>query len=358
MAAAAEALAEAGALVLLLIFFVLLALARTIQWWLRPLVNALGSVPAIGWLVSGLITSTENAVINALEAGYKGSERIVSYLWQALVWDFTELGSLLEKLGQTTYNALYHLYHVATHDVAKAFLTPVLTRLSAVEQVAANEVMQEAIDILGVEAEITSRINHTISSLEAQGIGSFQQIGRDVHSIVNTAKADILSTVESDVRSIRSDLSALKGEETAAIAAVGTAAGRAAAEAKAAATTAAQATAQAAVAVAEAGAAVAGQIPSIPLPSIAPPVDTSSLVALGASLAGLGALVSTVVTEAGLNNPECRSKVKQVCSTNTSAWGNLLAGLVAVAAIPSLSELAAVARDGVGLIGDTISAVR
>jgi len=47
-----------------------------------------------------------------------------------------------------------------------------------------------------------------------------------------------------------------------------------------------------------------------------------------------------------------------VCSTNPNAWGNLLAGLVAVTVMPSLSELAAIARDGVGLIGDTISAVR
>lgn len=65
--------------------------------------------------------------------------------------------------------------------------------------------------------------------------------------------------------------------------------------------------------------------------------------ALIASIPAIATLVHAIATEAGLENASCRSKVKEVCSTDPSAWTGLLEGLLAIGVGFSLAELAAVA---------------
>jgi hypothetical protein len=65
--------------------------------------------------------------------------------------------------------------------------------------------------------------------------------------------------------------------------------------------------------------------------------------ALIASIPAIATLVHAIATEAGLENASCRSKVKEVCATDPSAWTGLLEGLLAIGVGFSLAELAAVA---------------
>lgn len=63
-----------------------------------------------------------------------------------------------------------------------------------------------------------------------------------------------------------------------------------------------------------------------------------------ASIPAIATLVHAIAEEAGLDKAECRGKVKGICGTDPSAWGNLLAGLAAVGFAFNLRQLYAVAR--------------
>lgn len=358
MAAVAEALAEGGALVLLLLFFVLLALARSIQWWLRPVINSASGIPLIGRYVASWVTDAENAVIGALEAGYKGSERLVSLLWQGLIWQFTELGKLLDHITSSTYNALYHLYHVSAHDIVKSFIAPIHTQIANLQSDVSTLATYTVTEVASIGNEIDTRISNTVTSLEDQGLASFRQIGRDVSEMIDTAKSDILHTLSSDIKSVEGDLATLRGEERAAVYAITSAATGAEQAALQAAGEAATAAQQAAAALAEAAAAnIPIAVPTVP-PLQVPGVDASSLKALGDSVAGIAATVGALIVDTGLENQDCRSKIKGVCGTNTNAWSNLVAGLALATAMPTLSELAAIGREAVAIISVPLEELR
>lgn len=63
-----------------------------------------------------------------------------------------------------------------------------------------------------------------------------------------------------------------------------------------------------------------------------------------AALPALATLVNAIATEAGLDNAECRSKVKGICGTNPAQWGKLLGGLALMAGLLDLRELVALCR--------------
>lgn len=67
------------------------------------------------------------------------------------------------------------------------------------------------------------------------------------------------------------------------------------------------------------------------------------LATLIASIPAIATLVNALATETGLENEDCRQKVKGICATPSSAWTDLLGGLVAVGVSFSLLELAEVA---------------
>lgn len=70
-------------------------------------------------------------------------------------------------------------------------------------------------------------------------------------------------------------------------------------------------------------------------------VGTAGLLA---SIPLLATLVHSIATEAGLDNAECRRKVKGVCGTDPGAWAKLLAGAALVAVPFGLAELVQVAK--------------
>lgn len=83
------------------------------------------------------------------------------------------------------------------------------------------------------------------------------------------------------------------------------------------------------------------------------PADVAALLA---AIPLLGLLVNTIATESGLNNSECRSKVKGICGTNPLQWAGLLAGIAAIGVSFDLADILkaslAVYSETEGLIAD------
>lgn len=74
-------------------------------------------------------------------------------------------------------------------------------------------------------------------------------------------------------------------------------------------------------------------------------LGTATLIA---SIPALATIVHAIASEAGLENQSCREKVKDVCRTDPSQWGNLLAGLAVVGFGFNFRELYQVAEELVG----------
>lgn len=75
------------------------------------------------------------------------------------------------------------------------------------------------------------------------------------------------------------------------------------------------------------------------------PADAAALIA---AIPLIGLLVNTIATETGLNNSECRAKVKGICGTDPLAWAKLLGGLAALGFAFDLRALAKVANEVIG----------
>lgn len=65
----------------------------------------------------------------------------------------------------------------------------------------------------------------------------------------------------------------------------------------------------------------------------------ADLIALLAAVPALAALVNTIATEAGLENADCRSKVKGICTTPLDEWAGLLDDLIPLTLAFSLAEM-------------------
>lgn len=69
-------------------------------------------------------------------------------------------------------------------------------------------------------------------------------------------------------------------------------------------------------------------------------LDLTDLAKIAGAVPILSLLVQTIATESGLNNAECRQKVKGICGTNLSAWLHFLEGLGLAFAWTSLDDFA------------------
>lgn len=83
-----------------------------------------------------------------------------------------------------------------------------------------------------------------------------------------------------------------------------------------------------------------------PIEDIINDIRNVSLPQLAAATAVVATTVSVLESEAGLGDPACRAKNKQICGTDALHWGQFLAGLVSVAALLDFPELVKICQDG------------
>lgn len=86
-------------------------------------------------------------------------------------------------------------------------------------------------------------------------------------------------------------------------------------------------------------------------------LDKTQLAGLLASVPLLAQLVQTITAESGLDNANCRSKVKNICSTDSSLWGELLGGFVAMEVAFNLRDLIEFGNELVEVIAPEIRAI-
>lgn len=85
-----------------------------------------------------------------------------------------------------------------------------------------------------------------------------------------------------------------------------------------------------------------------PIRDILTGITDVTLPQLAALTAGIGATLTLVMTEAGLNDPECRAKNKGICSVPSTNWGSLISGLIGLGVALDFNDLVSLCEDGFG----------
>lgn len=320
----AEALADLGLVLLWVGAFILASLAFYLA---KAVESALRHIPLLGGVLAGVAATFESAVVDPLDKLRKGAESEITRGLSGLLDSLAVLVGLAALLGLGVKAALEYMWN---HSL---------------------------------EARVVSWIAREISKIHLPHI--------DVAAITRAITATILATVRADIAAVRRDLA--KAEAVAAsattaalhtaeryadtaVAALRTAEDAAIADA---ARIAHQAEGEAAGAVSAAVA--AAQAVAVPveheLNALDAYIKSLGLTALVASIPALATLVNALAVETGLENAECRGKVKQICGTDPNAWSDLLGGLAAIGFAFSLRELYDLARPVVDELKPVIETV-
>lgn len=307
-------------LVAIALLLVVVGMLYSVKWWLRPAFSVLsatiGHIPGVG----GFVTDAENAVIGALDDAIKATEGAAAKLWRGLELLVTLTGDALHALAADTEKALRALWHSTIPTYVKAELAPVLRLANAakakVDQLAADVVRQ--VDRL--DARITSQAEATLRTAEHYAAGEVNALAHTVTGEIDqlraTLEAELGTAVTGARESAQAALDRLRAAEEAAVAQ-------------------AEAIAQGA---------------QSELEQLQKAAGAAGLAALIAALPATLALVRSIADEAGLGNPECRTKVKGICRTPTSSWLRLLESLALAASLGDIHDLIRLVEDGAKVV--------
>lgn len=365
MATALEGGYDLGGLMLCLIALGGLLIVRD----LTHLVSRLFDFSLLGFRpLHGLAVGLENVVVGALDDAIKGVERLTAKFLSGLIdaWGMLIAIPALAALG--TKAALEYLWSSALKPTIRTITNPI--------KAAADQALAKARDLAGdlaatersLEAEIASGVKTAISTSESFARARLNELEAELG-------ADIATAIRTAERYADEAITRLRAAEDAAIAgAIGLAAEAKLAGEHAAAAVLRELEGEIAAEIALARAAAAGAIAELDrltgaaIGELEGAVITvgrelhdleGDLGALGtagliAAIPALATLVHAIADEAGLGRAECRGKVKQICTTDPNAWGNLLAGLVGLGFAFSLRDLVEVARPIVHELADVI----
>lgn len=200
---------------------------------------------------------------------------------------------------------LDHLLHVSVHDIVKAFVNPV--RTTANEALGDAAAAAHGLDVLS--RDVTTRLHGIEGDVKGE-------IDRATDVIRNVDLPDFLHAAERFAQhaadGVAGDLSATRDWAGGWIDYL------------------------------------LDQLQQIPL---------EDLLAAAGTIAGTAAIVAAIESEAGLGNPGCRAKVKQICATDPRAWEQLLGLAVATFAFPGLRALVDVAAVMLDGMHDVVRAV-
>lgn len=299
--------------------FILATLAYYIA---EGVARPLASIPYVGSDISGAIQNyiaePLKKIASAAEGGLaKGLEQLASALELA--------AALTILLGAGIYKALGYLWHTALKPFVFAIVNPV--RALVAEALTKVEALAETVagDVLRAESYARGQADRAL--------------------------ADARSYADSVARSAEH---AAEGYADEAVAKLRSAEASAISEAVAIAHTAEQDATDAfnrAKAAAEALVAPVGA----DISELDRYITSLDIPALATGAAAVAALVTALLAETGLENAECRGKVKGICGTNPAAWESLLAGIGVIGFGFSLKEIYALVRP---LIAEGASVMR
>jgi hypothetical protein len=355
VATALEGGFDLGALALCFVALALLVAAKNLaQAIAGPLNFSIFGVRPL----HGVAVAIENGIVGTLDDAIKGVEKLAAGFVSGLIDAFglfIAIPALLflgvkAALSYLWNSALPALVHAAV-SVVKTTAEAALAKAIAVEgTVAANLAAAERY----ARDHATAALNTAEDYVDGKITGALATLRGDIAAGVSRAEGFAeqavgrLQAAEDGAIATAVALAAeakLAGEQAAAAAL--NEAERAAGSALA------QSEAAAKQALAEAQAAGQAALTGVKRIAVGAADDLATiegdLGALGtagliAALPALATLVHAIATEAGLENAECRGKVKGICATSPNAWADLLGGLVALGFAFSLRELYDVAR--------------
>lgn len=365
MGAALEGGYDLAALSLLFVALALLIAVKGLAQALHDALNVsiLGAHP-FGGIASGL----ERTLISWIDDAIKGVERVAARFLSGLIDSWGMLIAIPALLAVGTKAAFQYLWNTALPALLSSTIGPVRTlarqaldRVEALQAtVAANVGKAERYALGRAEAALADAQAYADARIKA----AEHALHLDIAAGVAEAEA-FASTAVGKLRAAEDGAIAGAIELASAAKAAGIAAAAAAiAEAERVSginLSAAEARAAAALAEAQAaGQAALGAVKSIAvtaedeLATIEGGMGAIGVAGLIAAIPAIGSLVHAIATESGLENAECRSKVKGICGTDPSAWAGLLEGLLALGFAFSLRELVEVANPLVGELAGII----
>lgn len=306
----------------------------------------------------GVAVAIENGIVGTLDDAIRGVEKIAAGFVSGLIDAFGLLIAIPALLFLGVKAALEYLWNQALmpriHSVTNAIKTAADNALTLAKTAEGAVAGALASAERYAREHATAALNSAEDYIDAKVAGAIAALRGDIEAGVSRAE----SFAETAVGKLRA------AEDGAIATAVGLAAeakvaGELAAAAalqeaeRAAGSALAQSEAAARQALAEAQAAGQAALAGVKGIAVGAADDLATiegdLGALGtagliAAIPALATLVHAIATEAGLENAECRGKVKGICATNTNAWADLLGGLVALGFAFSLRELYEVAR--------------
>lgn len=302
----APAIEGAGDLVLIAGLIVAIGLLYTTKWIVQGIRKLLDfginlgftTVHPLRWAIDGLAGWIEGGC----ESAIKWSQGKLTALFYGLVDSLGLIIGAPLALGLGIKDALVYLWHTAIRAFVNGIVNPVRTLATKAERDA-----QTAISTAAKDLQIAKRYAETEAASALRDAKSFAT--REAHA-AEAAATDYADTAVAKLRAAESQ------------------------------------------AIASARAIAVGAEEA--LRTIEGAMTPEELAALLAAIPALAVLVHAIATEAGLDNPECRGKVKGICGTNPARWGKLLGELALLTGLLNFRELVALCRPLVKPAADLI----
>jgi hypothetical protein len=295
----------------------------------------------------GVSHAISNTIVDGCNSGIRSLERIAASFESGLIDSFGLLIAIPALLFVGVRALTEYLWHTAIPSFVHSITNPIVRDVAAVR----SSVAALTTEVQGVYNRAVSYTN----AAEAKTLGQAE-------AYVNTQLSGVLHTAEAYADRAVGQLAASESGAINNAISIAHSALAAANAAEAAAVGEAERFTTAAVAASEAaGARALTAVRSIAITAeqdlgqIEGNLGALGVAGLIASIPALATIVNAIATEAGLENSDCRSKVKGICGTNTGAWTNLIAGLAVVGAGFDLASLAGAANMLVTDLGGVVA---
>lgn len=268
----------------------------------------------------GISRAIESTIVAGCNDGIAVLQDVARDLWHGLTWSVGFLVDGIKDLANGTEDALTYLTEHLLIQKVNAAIKWIADSVPDLETRVETLAIDAIKDGIVIEGKIQSTAVATLETAErkAAGIvtGLRHEIAADFHNLRHDLALDI-KAAKVDAEAVGRDaISALASAEETAIAGVRDAE---------------SATAQG----------LRDLLDSIPLTDIATVIAAVPIVK---------ALLTTVLSESGLDGESCRSKVKGICGTDSELWGELVGGLVAVDFALNIREIVEAGNFIVGAI--------
>jgi hypothetical protein len=283
------------------------------------------NIPGVGHPFKFVADALNTTLISWLTSAQKGTEKVTAAFFNDLLGSLELFGALAILLGDGVKVALEYLWN---NSLPAFVLHEITTAIAKIPKV---------VDDI---ASLSTKVETAVEKKFADTIATIRTDAKEAKAAATAAAASAATAVEKAAGTVINRIENTVTNPTTYVA-----------------NTVTEIVPGLADALTQAGAEVA-ELPGLAIPKIEDLLngqDLATIAGLAAAIPLLRAIVNTVAVESGLENAECRSKVKGICGTNLSAWEGLLGGLVAIGAGFSLAELAVVANEVTVELGGVVA---